>query len=214
MISFVPFLKLLLRIEFRNKSKLFSLFFYSIVISFLFGLFFKNISPPIWNINFWILFLFNALNISYNLFNSVSLKELRFLKNSVSPYAYLLGMFLALFVLILFNNLLMLGVFALFGGIAGISMNFAGTVVLLAFAISSNLALISFIGQKAGANTGLLTVLSLPTTIPLLAKAIVYGQMLLQNQGASDTSHIIFILSIGMFLLVLSFFLFPLLWKD
>ncbi len=212
--TLIPFFKLLIRIEFRDKSKIFALFFYSILISFLFGLFFKKISPQIWNINFWILFLFNALNVSYNLFHSVSRKEIRFLKNTVSPNIYFLGMFLALFLFSFVNNLILLWVFSLFGGMENLSGEYLFLIFLVSFSLSANLALIAFIGQKAEANTGLLTILSLPTTLPLLAKAVFYGQTVIINPENNNTSDIVFILAIGIFLFVLSLFLFPLLWKD
>ena len=86
-------------------------------------------------------------------------------------------------------------------------------ILLSSIAFSSNLALISFIGVKAEGNLGIVTILAMPTLIPILAKSIFIGNEIL-TRNIIPQSEVIFLLSSTVFFVTISIILFPSIWKN
>ena len=177
----------------------------------------NNLAKSIWNVLFWITILFTAVNAIAKSFTQENRERNLYYYTLVSPQAVILAKMLYNGVLMLLLTIICVIVFTLMIGAAVENWGvFAIIVFAGALGFSFVLTMISAIAAKAGNNATLMAILSFPVILPLillLQKLSRYAFIELSTVG--DMSSLL--MSVGALdamLVVLSFILFPYLWRD
>ena len=180
------------------------------------GVHILTISSHTWNIIFWLIMLFVAVNAVAKSFVGEREGNLLYLYTLAQPTAIIIAK-------ILYNSLLLsvIGLIALFfhSLLGGTQIQdyglFCMGVVLGSYAFAANLTLVSAIAAKAENKTTLLAVLGFPLLVPILINQIELTRKAMEGLPFSDISNK-FLLSgaIAVALTLVSVVLFPFLWRD
>ncbi|MEI6312824.1 MAG: heme exporter protein CcmB [Bacteroidota bacterium] len=175
----------------------------------------KNIEVKYWNVLFWIMLLFAAINTIAKSFIQENSSKYLYYYSLVSPLAIILSK-------MIYNALLMLSIaivsallFALVLGSPVQNIGVYFIVILLgALSFSFLFTLVSSIASKAG-NIGLTAILGLPLIVIIL----IYLMKLSREAFFAQTSENFFktlgiIILFDFMLFMLSIILFPYLWRD
>ncbi len=203
--------------ELRQKYALGGILLYVVSTVFVCYLSFKHIiHPPTWNALFWIIMLFASINAIAKSFIQENPGRLLYYYTLVSPQAIL-------FSKIIYNSLLMLVlsvmsyiIYSLFIGnlVQDQAMYFA-CLLLGSFGFASILTMISAIASKTNNNFSLMAILSFPMLIPFLIVLIKVSKNAMDglDRGLSYKFILILVL-INLMIVMLSYLLFPYLWRD
>ncbi|MDA9775787.1 heme exporter protein CcmB [Flavobacteriales bacterium] len=209
-----------LKLEMKQKHFLSSIVLYIVSTIFVCSLSFTSIEDTkIWNALFWIIILFSLTNaISKSFLNENSDKQL-FLYTLLNPRVLILGKILYNLVLSVFLVLLSFFIFNFFiqsDGLKNINFSlFLLAVVLGSMSISSTLTMVSAIASKTNNNIGILSILAFPILIPSLLLSIQFSNLAINGGTAEMASQFIVFLSlINLLIIILSFLLFPYLWRE
>lgn len=175
-----------------------------------------QISGKAWNIMYWIIMFFVAINAIAKSFVGEREGNLLYLYSVASPISIILTKIIYNTLLLAIIGLITLFFYALLGGTnLGSPGIFAVAVIFGAFAFSANLTLVSAISAKAENRTTLLAVLSFPLIVPLLLNQISITQKALEGMRWPDVMEEMGLsLGIGVALTLVSIVLFPFVWKD
>ena len=204
----------------KQKHFLSSIVLYIVSTIFVCSLSFTSIEDTkIWNALFWIIILFSLTNaISKSFLNENSDKQL-FLYTLLNPRVLILGKILYNLLLSVFLVLLSFFIFNFFiqsDGLKNINFSlFLLAVVLGSMSISSTLTMVSAIASKTNNNIGILSILAFPILIPSLLLSIQFSNLAINGGTAEMASQFIVFLSlINLLIIILSFLLFPYLWRE
>ncbi|MEQ8686338.1 MAG: heme exporter protein CcmB [Imperialibacter sp.] len=170
----------------------------------------------LWNALFWIIILFSAINAIAKSFLQESPGRQLYYYISVHPISLIMAK-------MVYNSLLMvvLAVIAVvvYGTVLGYpvinTLMFASVVALASIGISSVLTMMSAIASKAGNNTVLMAILSLPLLIPILLLSIKAVKNAIDDLTWADTSdELITLAAVDCIGIALGYVLFPFLWKS
>ncbi|CAD5268308.1 MULTISPECIES: heme exporter protein CcmB [unclassified Imperialibacter] len=170
----------------------------------------------LWNALFWIIILFSAINAVAKSFLQESPGRQLYYYISVHPISLIMAK-------MIYNSLLMvvLAVIAVvvYGTVLGYpvinTLMFASVVALASVGISSVLTMMSAIASKAGNNTVLMAILSLPLLIPILLLSIKAVKNAIDDLTWADTSdELITLAAVDCIGIALGYVLFPFLWKS
>ena len=188
------------------------------VLSTVFIIFssFVQLPSQTWNILFWIVLLFAAVNAITKSFVQESGGRALYYYTLVNPIAVLLA---KIFYNTLFLFFLSGLIWAFMSFVAGNPVRDAGLFLLAMFLGSSGLSIaftfLSAISGKAGNNATLLSILSFPLVIPMVMTLVKISAISLRL--LNDTSWGKDILTLGaidLLLLGMGIILFPFLWKE
>lgn len=209
-----------LKLEWRQRYAISSIFLYIISAIFIVFLSFNarvnQLNPNTWNALFWIIMLFTAISSITKTFLQEKQSRHFYYYTVVSPQAVILAK-------ILYNVLLML----LLSMIAFISYTlllgnpiqdqwlFILNLALGAIGFSTSLTMVANIATKAENNGTLMAILSFPIIIPMLLMLIKVSKNAMDglDRGAS-LNEIFIIVAMNVILMVISYILFPYLWKN
>ncbi len=170
----------------------------------------------LWNALFWIIILFSAINAIAKSFLQESPGRQLYYYISVHPISLIVAK-------MIYNSLLMavLAIIAVvvYGTVLGYpvtnSLIFASVVALASIGISSVLTMMSAIASKAGNNTVLMAILSMPLLLPILLLSIKAVKNAIDDLTWSDTSdELITLAAVDSVGIALAYILFPFLWKS
>jgi len=209
-----------LNLEMKQKHFLSSIVLYIVSTIFVCSLSFTSIAETtIWNALFWIIILFSLTNaISKSFLNENSDKQL-FLYTLINPRVLIIGKIIYNLVLSLFLVLISFFIFNFFiqtDGLENINYQlFLLAVVLGSMSISSTLTMVGAIASKTNNNIGILSILAFPILIPSLLLSIQFSNLAI-NGGTTDMAgqFIVFLSLINLLIIILSFLLFPYLWRE
>ncbi len=209
-----------LRLEWRQRFAFNGIVLYLVSTVFICYLSFNakqnQLSIPVWNALFWIILLFTAVNAVAKSFVQEPQERQLYYYMLVSPQAIIISK-------ITYNTLLMWVMSAIGFGIYILILGnpvqdlglFICNMMLGGLGFSATLTMMAAIASKAGNNTTLMTVLSFPVILPLLLLLIKISKNTLD--GLSLTASYDELISVGginAIVLVLSFILFPYLWRS
>jgi heme exporter protein B len=208
-------------LEWRQKYAFNGLLLFTVSTIFIIylSLLVKNqggLPDHLWNALFWIIILFSAINAIAKSFLQESAGRQLYYYISVHPVSLIMAK-------MAYNSLLMvvLAVIAVFvyGTVLGYpvdnSIMFAAVVALASVGISSTLTMMSAIASKAGNNTVLMAILSLPLLIPVLLLSIKAVKNAIDGLTWSDTSdELLTLAAVDCIGIALGYILFPFLWKS
>ncbi|MEM7658496.1 MAG: heme exporter protein CcmB [Bacteroidota bacterium] len=169
-----------------------------------------------WNILYWIMILFIAINAVAKSFMAEKIGHLRYLYPLARPASIILAK-------LMYNTLLLI----LVAGLSLLAFAFLNTVelkhplelggILLAgcTALSANLTLVTAIAAQAENRTTLLAVLGFPLVVPTLLVMIRLSQVALEGlDGSLQWGRLSVVLAMAGVLTVLSVILFPFIWRE
>lgn len=204
----------------KQKHFLSSIVLYIVSTIFVCSLSFTSISESnIWNALFWIIILFSLTNaISKSFLNENSDKQL-FLYTLLNPRVLILAkviynMVLSLLLVVL--SFIIFNVFIQSDGLTDINYPLFFLAVLLgSTSLSSTLTMVSAIASKTNNNIGILSILAFPILIPSLLLSIQFSNLAI-NGGTAEMAgqFIVFLSLINLLIIILSFLLFPYLWRE
>lgn len=207
-----------IQLEWKQKYALNGLLMYSLSMVFVISLVLQKTLPPqAWNAIFWILLLFVAVNAVAKSFMGETSGQLLYLYNLASARSIIAAKLLYNCLLLAGIGLLTLLFSMLFSGNSEIGdpLQYLTFIVAGSFGFAANLTLVSAIAAKAQNKSTLLAVLSFPLVIPQLLICISGSGKALQGLPWEDSaSQLIFSASLFGIIAVVSFILFPFLWRE
>lgn len=206
-----------IRQELRQKFALGGILLYVVSTVFVCYLSFRSIiDKPTWNALFWIILLFASINAVAKSFIQESKGRQLYYYTLVSPQAVILSK-------IIYNSLLMLVLsivcfiaYSLFiKSLVDDLPFFLLTLALGSIGFASVLSMVSAIASKTNSNFSLMAILSFPMLIPLLLSLMKVSKYAVDGLDRSlSLPYFGVLLLINLMVIVLSYLLFPYLWKD
>jgi len=204
----------------KQKHFLSSIVLYIVSTIFVCSLSFTSISETsIWNALFWIIILFSLTNaISKSFLNENSDKQL-FLYTLINPRVLILGKIVYNMVLSIALVLISFVIYTIFiksDGLTDLNYGLFFLAVLLgSMSISATLTMVSAIASKTNNNIGILSILAFPILIPSILLSIQFSNLAI-NGGTLEMGgqFVVFLSLINLLIIILSFLLFPYLWRE
>ncbi len=204
-------------LEWRQRYALGGIFLYVVTTVFVCFLSFKNvIDASTWNALFWIIVLFASVNASAKSFLQESKGRLLYYYTISSPQAFILSKIIYNALLMLVLSVTCFAFYSLFMGniVENIPLFFL-TVVLGSTGISTLLTMVSAIASKANNNFTVMAILAFPIIMPILMTVIKLSQRAIDGTDfAFNLKYFLVLLSLDVIVAILSYLLFPYLWKD
>lgn len=209
-----------IHLEWREKNAINGLMLYlvSTILVVYLGFRFKaqNLHPIVWNVIFWVILLFGAVNAISKSFGGERQRKTLYYYTLISPESLILGKIL--YNIVLLNVIYFFSLFfysILLGNPVKDNILFAVCLFLGASNFSLTLTTIAGIASQAKQNTTLMPVLSFPLIIPALLMLIRLSQNAVDGLDWSVSYDEILILSaLNLVSLALSYILFPFLWRG
>lgn len=206
-----------LLIEWKQKYAFNGLMLYVasmvVVIALAFG---EVLDPLTWNVLYWLMLLFAAINTVAKSFLSEREGQFRYLYSLAHPAMVMLAKMCYNLLLLLVIATLTMFLFLLIGNVP---VAYPGQLLAVAAggaaAMAANLTLVAAISAKAENRTTLLAVLSFPVIIPVILLLIDLSAEAIAPTGMGmDPDSLWFLGGITMVLGILSVMLFPFVWRD
>lgn len=175
-----------------------------------------QLTPIVWNVLFWIILLFTAINAIAKSFVQERAGRQLYYYTLASPQQIILAK-------ILYNTALMLVLaflgFGVYAFVLGNPVNdvplYLLTLILGAIGFAASLTLVSGIASKAENPATLMAVLSFPVILPLLLELLKISKNALDGLDRSVSwKEVGTVLAIDSIVVVLSWLLFPFLWRS
>jgi len=176
----------------------------------------KKPSPDVWNLLFWLIVLFAAINAVVKSFVQESGARQLYYYQLADPSMLLLAKIVYNFLLLLVLSSLAYGAYSVVAGNPVKDWNlFTLILVLGSLGFSIAFTFVSSIAAKANNSATLMAIMSFPVVLPILLTLVRLSQIALRLiQDTSYKRDIINLLAIDAILLTLTFVLFPYVWKD
>lgn len=204
-------------VEWRQKYAINGILLYIVSTVFVCYLSFKNIiDPPTWNALFWIIMLFVSVNaIAKSFIQENSARQL-YIYTLTSPQALILSKMIYNSILMIFLSLVCFGFYSLFiGHIVQDTLLFLVSLILGSMGFSTVLTMVSAIAAKTNNNATLMAILSFPMLIPLLMIVIKVSKNAVDGLDRSVSyDYILILMLLNLIVVILSYLLFPYLWRD
>src|ERR1700744_5101599 len=172
--------------------------------------------PLGWNILFWIIILFAAVNAIAKSFLQESKGRLLYYYAIAGPHAIILSKIIYNMLLMTLLSILALIVYSLFfKNPTTDNLYYFLAVLLGSISFSTVFTMISAIASKAGNNGTLMAILSFPVIIPVILLLIRISKNAMDGINSSLSYGSIGVLfAINIIVIATSFLLFPYLWRD
>jgi len=204
-------------LNWRERNALYSMLLYVLSTTYVAFLTFEGtINERSWVALFWIITLFAAINASLQSFKRELSQQALFYYTLAKPRAVILSKSLYNSGLLVVLTLLSYGIYSLFlGNPITSQVSFILSLILGSSAIASVLTLVAGIASKTNNSAGLMAVLSIPLLFPLLLNLIKTSQLcLVEAPDFIAWNQLVFLLLLNIVSVLLSYLLFPYLWRD
>ncbi len=204
------------RLEWRQRYALGGMLLYVLSTVFIVYVAVQRVTPQLWNVLYWVILLFAAVNAVVKSFVQESGARQLYYYQLAHPVAVLLSK-------ILYNTCLLLALggltFLALVFVAGNPVQEAGSfclaLLLGSIGLSIALTFVSAIAAKADNSSTLLAILSFPAILPMLLVLVNLSAHAVGLLGGSMAGKdILLLLSVDMILMAMSLLLFPFLWRD
>ena len=205
------------RLNWRERYAIYSLLLYVICTSYVAYLSFEGIiNERSWIALYWIIILFTAMNSSLQSFKRELNYQSLFFYTIARPKAVIIAKIIYNSGLLILLNLLSYFIYSTFLGNPVLDrISFVLCILLGSSALASILTLTSAIASKTNNNGGIMAVLSMPLLFPLLINLIKTSEIcLLENEFYLVDNQILFLFLLNIATVLLSYLLFPYLWRD
>lgn len=216
----VFFIKKEIRLEWRNRHALNGVLLYLVSTVFLCYLSFNvrtnQINPVTWNVIYWIIILFTAVNAVAKSFIQEKEGSFLYLYWTHNPAVIILGR-------TVYNSLLMIvlgiGGFVIYSIVLGNPVQdvlmFLLVIVVGSCGLSFTMTMVSAIASKARNSNTLMAILSFPIVLPILLMIIKVSKNALGGvERAASVDDFVILLAINALVGASSYLLFPYLWRT
>jgi len=206
-----------IRLNWRERYALYSMLLYVLSTSYVAFLSFEGvISENSWVALFWIIVLFAAINASLQSFKGELNRQALFFYTLAKPRAIILAKTLYNSGLLIILTLISYFIYSIFlGNPITANLSFILCIVLGSSALASVLTLVAAIAAKTNNSSGLMAVLSMPLLFPLLLNLIKTSKLcLIEDSLFLAGNKLIFLALLNIVSVLLSYLLFPYLWRD
>jgi len=206
-----------IRLEFKQKYALNGILLYIVSTIFLCYLAFENkLEPASWNALFWVILLFAAVNAISKSFVQESSGRQLYYYSLASPQGLILAKILYNILLMTVLSILFFTVFTLFLGSFIVNYGlFLLTFVLGSIGFAALFTMISAIASRTSNNFSLMAILGFPVILPLLLIVIRASKLALSAGGWEQAlRQLIALAGINIIIVIMSYLLFPYLWRD
>ena len=210
-----------LLLEWKQKYAFNGLLLYVLSMVVVIALAFKgNMDPLSWNIIYWIILLFVAINAVAKSFMSARPGQLLYLYALASPTAIIISKMVYNLLLLAITAFLSLFAYAF---LTQIKIANWGQLILITVlgcaALSANLTLVTAISARAENRNTLLAVLGFPLIIPILLLLIRLSRIAIEGDAAGvemDASYdqLAMLGGLTVVLATISVILFPFVWRE
>lgn len=207
-------------LEWRQKYALNGMILYVISTVFICYMSFKlkvnSIEPITWNTLFWIILLFAAVNSITKSFTQEREGRHLYYYTLVDPESIILSKIIYNTLLMLFLGLVAFTIYLVMMGnpVQDIPL-FVLAIVLGSIGFSTSLTLIAGIASKAENTSSIMAVLSFPTILPMLLMLIRLSKNAMDGLEINTCyDELLTLGGIDIIVIVLSYILFPYLWKS
>ncbi len=203
--------------ELRQKFALGGILLYVVSTVFVCYLSFRSIiDKPTWNALFWVILLFGSINAVAKSFIQESKGRQLYYYTLVSPQAVILSKIIYNTLLMLLLSIVCFLVYSLFiKSLVEDVPFFLLTLVFGSIGFASVLSMVSAIASKTNSNFSLMAILSFPMLIPLLLSLIKVSKYAVDGLDRSlSYPYFGVLLLINLMVILLSYLLFPYLWRD
>ena len=204
-------------LELRQKYAFNGILLYIVSTVFVCYLSFKNIiDPPTWNALFWIIMLFVSVNAIAKSFVQENSGRQLYIYTLTSPEAIILSKIIYNSILMVVLSIMCFGFYSLFiGYIVQDTLFFLVSLILGSMGFSTVLTMVSAIASKTNNNATLMAILSFPILIPLLMIVIKVSKNAVDGLDRSVSfDYILILILLNLIVVILSYILFPYLWRD
>lgn len=206
-----------LTLEWKSKYAIGGLLLYVISTVFVAYLSFKRIiEVPTWNALFWIILLFAATNAIAKSFVQETRGKRLYLYTLASPQAIIFSKIIYNAILVAVLSFLSYFIYSvLLGDLVENHSMFLLAVFLGAIGFSSTLTLISAIASQSDNNMTLMSILGFPIILPLLMTVMKFSKNAIDGLAWSvNYKYVGVLLLLNVMVIILSYLLFPYLWRD
>jgi heme exporter protein B len=205
-----------LMLEWRQKYTISGILLYVSATIFIVYMAAPRVTPANWNVLFWIIALFAAVNAVLKSFVHEGGNRQLYFYQLASPLSVIVAKIAYNFLLLLFILLLSFTLFSFFTE-NPVKENGLFFIILLLASLGFSLifTFISAISGKTGSNATLLAILGFPVVIPTLSVLIKLSANALRLM--TDTTYnkdLIILVCMDLILVVVVSILFPYLWRD
>lgn len=203
-------------LEWRYKYAFNGILLYVVSTVFVCYLAFKTTQPIVWNVLFWIIMLFAAVNAIAKSFIQESKSRILYYYTIGSPQAIIIAKTIYnIFLLLLITCIAFIIYKLVFANELGDPLLYIVSIFLGSLSFSTVFTMTSAIASKAGNSGTLMAVLSFPVIIPLLMLLIKLSKNAMDGLDRSVSYDEIGVLVlINIIVLSVSLLLFPYLWRD
>ena len=186
-----------LKLEFRTKETILSMFLLGIILTFLFSITIYNVKQEFVIVYFWIIiFMISSLGLYRSYQNEKNLDSFNMMLSSpVDPSIIFISKVISFFIQILIVQIFLFPIFILF---FKLNFNFSYAVLFLTFAtnwyISSLGNIIGGITLRSNRNEMIIPILLFPFSAPILLAIIRATEGIVNNYSFYDFSNWIFII--------------------
>jgi heme exporter protein B len=172
--------------------------------------------PVVWNVLFWIIMLFAAVNAIAKSFMQESKGRLLYYYSIASPQAIILSKTIYNILLMSLLSILALLVYLLFfTNTLGDPLFYFLAILMGSISFSTVFTMISAIASKAGNNGTLMAILSFPVIIPVILVLIRLSKNAMDGiQRSLSYGDMGVLLAINIIVVTTALILFPFLWRD
>ena len=205
------------RLNWRERYALYSLLLYVLCTSYIAYLSFEGIiNERSWTALFWIIVLFAAMNASLQSFKRELNYQSLFFYTIARPREIIIAKIIYNSGLLILLDLVSYIIYSTFlGNPISNTITFVLCIVIGSSAIASLLTLISAIASKTNNGGGIMTILSMPLLFPLLINLIKTSEICInENEFYQIDNQILFLFLLNIVTVLLSYLLFPYLWRD
>lgn len=214
--SLIPLLRKEFLLEFRQRYTISGIVLYVFSMVFVVYIASIRVSPPVWNVLFWLIILFASINAVVKSFVQESGARQLYYYQITDPVTLVLAKVIYNTLLLLVLSVLAFLVYSLVAGNPVKDPNLFLLVLLLgSLGFSIAFTFIASIAAKANNSATLMAILSFPVILPILLTLVRLSSIALRLiQDTSYTRDILNLLAIDVILVTLAFVLFPFIWKD
>ncbi|MBS1524102.1 MAG: heme exporter protein CcmB [Bacteroidetes bacterium] len=172
--------------------------------------------PVVWNVLFWIIMLFAAVNAIAKSFMQENKSRLLYYYTIAGPQAIILAKTIYNILLMSLLSVLALVIYMLFfTNTIGDPLFYFLAVLLGSISFSTVFTMISAIASKAGNNGTLMAILSFPVVIPVILVLIRLSKNAMDGlERSANYENIGVLCAINVIVIATSLLLFPYLWRD
>jgi len=206
-----------IQLELKQRYALNGILLYVISTIFICYLSFtKIIDTSTWNALFWIIMLFASINAVSKSFVQESKARQLYYYTIAGPQAVILSKIFYNLILIILLSLLCWAFYSmLIGDLVLNKPVFALALLLGSCGFSSLLTMIAAIASKTNNNFSLMAILSFPIVLPLLLTLIKVSKAAIEGASIYDEGmYLLVLFLINIIIVLLSYILFPYLWKE